>query len=234
MPTPRPTRISSGEPGDDEGQGRGQQRTEHQHQDDQRGQQPGPLGGAAGRLLGAAHRVPAELDPEPVTGGGPGRVDDPAHVRGRHVLGLRVQGDGGVSDGAVGGGRALGREGAAHVGDVRRRGDPGQHRLDPVPLRGQPARGVEHHLDAGPGLRRRLRPQCLQGPLRLGPGQGEIVVVLRAGRPRPEGHRPEDEHPCHQRPPAPPIRPACNSLEHGPNGTEGVRRAGTSHGVRRS
>ena len=164
------------------GKARGQQGTKQQHQDDERGEQAGALGGAARALLGAPDGVAAQFDPQAVAGRILSGVDDGADVGAGDVLRLAVERDRGIGDRPVAGDRRRAGVRAKDTCHVRQVTYLAQHGRDPrLRLRRtHPARVGHHDLHRGARLRRGVLLQRVECLLRLSPWKREVVVVVAA------------------------------------------------------
>jgi hypothetical protein len=169
---------------DDDGDARGQQRTEQQHQDGQGGEQPGALGGPAGGLFRAPDGVAAQFDPQASAPRVLGGVDDGPDVGTGNLFRLPVEHECGVGDRPVAGDRPVPYVWAVDTGHARQLCHLAQHRGDPLPCfgRADPVRVGHHDLHHGAGLARGVlfqRVKCLLG---LGARKRVVVVVVAARR----------------------------------------------------
>lgn len=199
------------ERGDQRQRGR-HHRTEEQHEDDQGGEHARAFGAPAALLLGAAHRVPTELHRQAVLGGRLGGVDDPRDVLFGDVLGLGVQDDGGIADGAVLGDGGGVRVGAADVGDAGRAAYPVEGPDDGRANTAQPVGVLEDDLDAAARLRGSVLLQQ-GGGVGVGAGQGEVVAVGAARAPGADGDDRDGEDPQEQSGPAVALGPEGQMFE---------------------
>ena len=205
--------ADAGERGGD-GQQRGGERAEGEEQHDGGHQHADDLGEVAAGGLGAGDGGAAEFDLEAGGLGGLGGVHHGVRLGGGDVLGLLVEGDGGVRGVAVGtdASGALAVVGAGHGGHAGQAGDlveRGGHGL--LDVRGAdgagggvPDDGVAVAGEAGEALL-----QQLHGAPGLGAGD---VVVVGVGGARDGGggcHSAEGEKPQQDRQKTVPDTPAC-------------------------